>query len=29
MGLLDLFTGANIDKGVEEWQATETPYCWT
>lgn len=23
MGLFDLFTGANINKGVEEWQATE------
>lgn len=23
MGLFDLFTGTNINKGVEEWQATE------
>lgn len=23
MGLFDLFTGANINTGVEEWQATE------
>ena len=24
MGLFNLFTSANINKGVEEWQATET-----